>query len=98
MDSVLHAERVGPKRSKGFFLSALDPLPDGVLVARPELPDQAWLVLGDHLWRWSAAGYSDRTPRPKNTQVQVLTPKSTVAAIKAGYTPEIHPSAASWRA
>jgi len=93
MDNVLHSERVGQDRSKGFFSSALDHLPDGVLVAQLDLPEQAWLVLGDSLWRWSPAGYCDRMIRSKKTWVKVLTPKSTVAAIKAGYTPELHPSA-----
>jgi len=96
MDNVLHAERVGPDRSKGCFASALDQLPDGELVSRSDFPDSAWLVLGDHLWRWSPAGYCERSPRPKHT-VKVLTPKSTVAAIKAGYAPEIHRSAAESR-
>jgi hypothetical protein len=93
MDNVLHAERVGPTRSKEFFVSPLDELPDGVLIVRPDVSDQAWLVLKDHLRRWTPAGYGEHTSRPRNTEVKVLTPRSTVAAIRAGYTPEIHPSA-----
>jgi hypothetical protein len=98
MDNLLHAERIGPNRSKAFFMTALDRLPDGVLVTRPDTPDQVWLVLGDHLWQWSWAGYCERTTRPKIIEVKVLTPRSTVAAIKTGYTPEIHASATQSRA
>jgi hypothetical protein len=93
LDNVLHAERVGPNRCKGFFVSDLDQLPDGAIVARPDVPDQAWLVLKDHLWRWSPAGYCERATRPRKTEVKVLTPRSTVAAIQAGYKTEIHPTA-----
>jgi hypothetical protein len=94
MDNVLHADRIGPHRSKRSFTTALHRLPDGVLITLPDGAAQAWLVLKNSLWRWSPAGYSERTTRPKSIDVNVLTPKSTVAAIKAGYAPEIHSSAA----
>ena len=51
------------------------------------------LVRGDGLLAWSPAGYRERRPRRAARRVQVLTPPSTVAAIQAGYAPEVHPSA-----
>lgn len=90
IDDQLHAERVGPDRSKRTFLAVLDTLPDGVFV---RLEEDAFLVLDDALLRWSPAGYTDRRPRPTGVEVSVLTPPSTVAAIRAGYAPEVHASA-----
>lgn len=93
MDEQLHAERVGPQRSKGSFTTNLDEVPDGVFVTSPTWGADAFLVLGDALLSWSPAGYAAPRRRPKHHEVIVLTPRSTVRAICAGYVPEIHPSA-----
>ena len=57
IDDRLHAERVGPGRSKRTFTANIDDLPDGVFVTlgtgrRARLPD-----LGGHLLAWSPGGY-----------------------------------------
>ncbi len=91
IDSRLHAERVNPDRSKRTFTAALDGLPDGVFVSLGASGEPAYLVWGDGLLAWSPGGYRER--RPKGAEVKVLTPPSTVAAIRAGYVPEVHPSA-----
>ncbi len=93
IDDRLHAERVAPDRSKRSFEAAVDGLPDGVFVAVPAWGERAYLVLGDYLLAWSPGGYCERRRRPKGEEVRVLTPPSTVKAIRAGYAPEIHPSA-----
>jgi hypothetical protein len=93
MDNRLHAERVDSSRSKRTFPVKLGDLPDGVFVARNERNGKALLIQGDSLLVWSPAGYSDRLPRPKGEFVLVLTPQSTVAAIRAGFVPQVHPSA-----
>jgi hypothetical protein len=93
IDDRLHAERVVADRSKRSFEAALDRLPDGVFVAVPAWGGQAYLVGGDCLLAWSPGGYEKRRRRPKGEEVKVLTPPSTVAAIRAGYAPEVHPSA-----
>jgi hypothetical protein len=93
IDDRLHAERVAPDRSKRSFDAVLDGLPDGVFVGVPAWGERAYLVLGDYLLAWSPGGYCERRRRPKGEEVRVLTPPSTVKAIRAGYTPEIHPSA-----
>jgi hypothetical protein len=38
-------------------------------------------------------GYRKRMPRKKDELVSVLTPESSVAAIRAGFAPQVHPSA-----
>jgi hypothetical protein len=93
IDDRLHAERVGPGRSKRTHRANLDDLPDGVFVAREGRDEIACLILGDQLLAWSPAGYRERRPRPRGERASVLTPSSTVDAFRAGYVPEVHPSA-----
>jgi hypothetical protein len=93
MDDRLHTERVNPDRSKRSHPGRLEDLPDGVLVTIPDTGGAGWLVWKDHLFKWSPAGYLERRPRPKSLGVAVLTPPATVAAIRAGYTPDVHASA-----
>jgi hypothetical protein len=95
MDEVLHRERIGPQRSKGSYRAALDELPDGVFIAAEDRPETARLVLGNSLFDWTAGGYQARRSRPVGSIVHVLTPRSTVAAISAGYAPVIHASASA---
>lgn len=90
IDNCLHSERITADRLKKFHTAALDELPDGVIVA---LGEQPYLVLGNRLLAWSPGGYRERRLRPKHEMVKVLTPPSTVAAIRAGYVPEVHASA-----
>jgi hypothetical protein len=93
IDHRLHAERIAADRSKRSFTRILDKLPDSVFVTVPAWGEHAYLVYGDYLLTWSPGGYGERRRRPKRLEVRVLTPKSTVAAIHAGYKPEVHQSA-----
>jgi hypothetical protein len=93
IDDRLHAERVAPDRSKRCFVAQLDGLPDGVFVVVPAWGEEAYLVRGGDLLGWSPGGYFERRGRPKGAEVKLLTPTSTVAAIRAGYVPQVHPSA-----
>lgn len=94
IDERLHADRLDATRSKRVFLANLDDLPDGVFISRNGRKDQALLIQGDSLLVWSPGGYRERLRRTKHEVVSVLTPKSAVAAIRTGFIPEIHPSAA----
>ena len=47
------------------------------------------------MFLWSSGGYSDRRPRPKSENVAILTPCSTVNAIRAGFKPGVHLSAST---
>ena len=93
IDDRLHLERIAADRSKRTFVAALDELPDGVFVTVASWGEQAYLVWDGRLLAWSPGGYGERRPQPKRAKVQVLTPPSTVKAIRGGYKPEIHPSA-----
>jgi len=86
IDRVLHLQRTSARET-----APLGSLPDGAFVALPGDP-RAFLVLGDALLAWSPDGYTDRVARPAGT-VEVLTPRASVDALRAGYRPAIHASA-----
>jgi hypothetical protein len=92
IDDQLHRERINRDRSKLLYEAKLKDLPDGVFVQNLDWSDDAYLILGQKLMKWTAGGYTEARRRPGKAQVLVLTPKSTVATILAGYAPEIHPS------
>ncbi len=96
IDDRLHAERVAPDRSKRTERANLDELPDAVFVNLGGPDGDTCLIWGDDLLVWSPNGYRERRRRPRNQVVTVLTPGSTVRAIRSGYVPEVHPSARMW--
>lgn len=79
------------------FRANLDALPDGVFVTLEGRDERPLLIRHGCLLAWSPGGYIDRKPRPEGTEVTVLTPTSTVRAIRSGYQPEIHPTADACR-
>jgi hypothetical protein len=89
MDRLLHAERLDGK-AKRSHKRLLDELPDGAMIA---IGGEAFAVRSDHLRRWTPQGYAEAQPRPRGIEVDVLTPPSIVAVLKAGYRPLWHQSA-----
>jgi hypothetical protein len=88
IDRVLHRDRLDDGGGQRTFPSRLGDLPDGVFVALPDDPG-AWLLWQGALWPWSAEGYGRPCPAAPPLRVTVLTPRSTVAAIGAGYVPGV---------
>jgi hypothetical protein len=87
IDARLHGERL----QRGLE-AAFDELPDGAFVL---VDGEPWLVRGDSLLRWAAAGYADRAARPTGRAV-LLTPPSLVPVLAQGWDPAVpllHPSA-----
>jgi hypothetical protein len=93
LDAQLHAERLTGSRTKRRHERAFDELPDGTFVLCAGRP---WLVVGDRLRRWTAAGYDAAMARPMG-RAEVLTPPSSVAVLASGWRPEavsfLHPTA-----
>ncbi len=88
LDTQLHAERVDPKtRRQRTHRAELASLPSGAFVALDSTPTQPMLVWQGALYRWSFAGYEGEARTGAEGEVTVLTPRSTVAAFGAGYTP-----------
>ncbi len=91
VDRIMHRERIREgSRSQATFRANLADLPDGTFM---RVSDEAWVVAGSRILRWSHAGYDlDRRQTPMD--VEVLTPRPSVAVFRAGYRPMLHPSAA----
>lgn len=85
IDARLHDERTRGAQAP----IACDDLPAGAMVS---LDGRAWLVVGGGLRAWSHGGYTTRLASPQEP-VSVLTPLSTLAAMRAGWRPRLHPSA-----
>lgn len=85
IDKVLHAERADSQGRKITFKCQLSELPDGVFFTLPEGPESCYLLCDDNLHLWTPAGYGKRIKAPLDSEVEVLTPRSTVNAIQAGF-------------
>jgi hypothetical protein len=87
----LHGERIvrGSRRRRIHRLPWAD-LPDGAFVL---LDDAPAVVVGDRLSKWTREGYGGRQARPARGTADVITPPSTVAALRAGYSAQIDDAA-----
>jgi hypothetical protein len=87
----LHDERLvaGTHRRRLHDVSWRE-LADGTFVLLEDVPA---VVVGEHLTEWTPQGYGRRRPRPRSGHAVVLTPPATIAALRAGYEPQIDPSA-----
>ena len=83
MDEALHRERVENRR-KRLWRTRLRDLPDGAMIARD---GRTYALRSGALLAWSFAGYGAPAPLDPDAVVDVLTPPSTVAALKGGYKP-----------
>lgn len=94
MDAALHADRLegqGAQQRKRTYEEQLAALPDGTII---NLDGSARLLWHGQLLEWTAAGYRARRPLPPTaSRVEVLTPRSLVAVLRAGYALQVHPSA-----
>lgn len=89
VDTILHAERLGERRSQRRHTAPFADLPDGVFVFLSGAP---YLVSGPRLLMWTSGGYANPRTRPSTGQANVLTPPGIVAALAHGYRPVLHPS------
>lgn len=90
IDLRLHAERLHGRSGKRVESAEVGELPDGTFIAED---GRAWLVQGDSLLAWSPGGYIGHRTRPSGGRVKVLTPPGVVAVFRAGYRPQVHPTA-----
>ncbi len=88
IDRALHAERLDGRRKRLHALAAPPAnLPDGAMVLHQGAPH---LILDGRAFRWSHAGYGAPIAAPD--RAELITPPSTVAALRAGYRPVLHAS------
>lgn len=89
IDAVLHRERLQSRRKRlNMLLTPLDALPDGAMIAAA---GNAYLIADGKPHRWGAKTYQPAVNLPFVDGL--LTPPSTLRALKAGYRPLLHPSA-----
>jgi hypothetical protein len=87
MDAVLHAERLdrGAKRIHPIA-GAIAELPDGAVIAAG---GNAYTLAHGRAFRWTERGYDAAPQIPRADGL--LTPPSTLGALRAGYRPMLHP-------
>jgi hypothetical protein len=91
IDEILHEERLDGRRKRLHDLtSPAADLPDGAMILQDGVPH---LILEGAARPWSLGGYG--APAAIQTGTRLITPPSTVAVLRAGYRPLIHPSAVS---
>ena len=89
LDDILHRERLQQRKKRIHPIpGGLSTLPDGAMIAAG---DAAFLIRHGRALRWSPSGYEavKDMPRPEG----LLTPPSTLGALRAGYRPVLHASA-----
>jgi len=94
LDARLVVER--HRRGRGFeragdrltWTAGAEELPDGTVIVVEKVPR---LVVGDRSWAFGFGGWQDTAPRPAGA-VTVLTPPTSVAALRGGFVPTLHPS------
>ena len=87
IDAVLHEERLDRGRKRVHAIS--DPvaeLPDGAVIVAA---GQAYTIADGRAFLWSKQGY--QAARQIHRADGLLTPPSTLLAIRAGYRPVLHP-------
>ena len=87
MNRQLHGERIvrGSHRRRTHEMPWAE-LPDGAFLLLGESPA---VIVGDHLSPWTREGYRGRRSRPSRGTANIITPPSTVAALRAGYPVQI---------
>ncbi len=85
----MHAERVGPGRTQRRHLARLDSLPDGSFILHHDERPALWL--SGRLYPFAPDGYRPPVWAEPDGIVTVLTPRCTVAVLRAGYRPAIGP-------
>ncbi len=91
IDSILHADRLTSDGKKRLYQAVIGDLPDGAMVCLPGTED-VFLLWRDRLHHWTPGGYDHVRPAERDQVVDVLTPRSIVNAMRAGYEAELHHS------
>jgi len=91
MDAVLHAERLERGRKRVHALPGpVDELPDGAMIAAD---GAAYTIVRGRAFCWTEQGYDAAQEIPRGDGL--LTPPSTLLAMRAGYRPLLHPDIAA---
>jgi hypothetical protein len=87
IDEIIHRERIDIQGKKRTHLGGMDSLPPGCFISHHDRP---FVIKQSHRFAaWTAFGYEKTMEAPQWTEVTILTPKSLINAIQAGYTPQV---------
>lgn len=89
IDAFLHKERL----NNNLSCDPVRTLPDGTFVTFDE--KAAYLVRNGRVLRWTPAGYEIEPTRNVSSRARILTPRSIVKTLRAGYPVNVHISAGS---
>ena len=93
LDDLLHRERAVPRVfQQRRHQEEIESLPGGSIY----FEEHPMLVLGDAVYPVFPDCYGNPMPRPSSGIVTVLTPKTTLKALRNGYLPKMHPSLSNW--
>lgn len=97
LNARLDAERLRPGRGldraidRRRWTASITDLPDGTVIVADDR--EAQLVVGDRVLTFGFGGWRGAQRRPRTGHASVLTPPTSVAALRHGYAPTLHPSA-----
>ena len=92
IDATLHTERISSDKTKSTYTAQINELPVGSFILLE--PDASpYLVLEETLLAWTPGGYTHQIGKTQNQPVTVLTPRSIVQMLKAGFHANLHDSA-----
>ncbi len=93
LNERLRAERLLPGRGidrrndRIMWTADCDTLPDGTVIV--DSTGDARLVLGELMFRFAFDGWTDPLSRPRGREVRVLTPPTSVVALRNGFVPSL---------
>ena len=91
LDDRLHRERAIPRRFEPrHHTGDISRLPDGAMCL---IEERTFLVRGEALLPFSMSGYQTPVSKPKSGLVTVLTPPTSVTALRNGFEPVLHETA-----
>jgi hypothetical protein len=79
-------ERAGDRKT---WSEGISKLPDGTVIVEDDVP---LMILGDRLLEFAFTGWKSPRVRPVRSSVEVLTPPTSVVALRHGFHPRLHDS------
>lgn len=89
IDAALHAARIDAAGRQRTHTAQLGALPPGVMIVTPGSVGRPALLWRGQLHPWHHEGYAAPLDLDPDASVTVLTPRPTVAVLRAGFTPQV---------
>lgn len=90
LDKQLHLERTSRfRKQKNYRSGSINNLPNGGMFTSAKNPATPFLKWQNQYWPWSHSGYGKPVPIDDEL-VSILTPQTSVSALRGGYKPIAH--------